>query len=262
MKCSSRGKVYIVGAGPGDPGLITLKGLKAIREADVIIVDRLVNPEILRYRRRGSEIIYVGKRPGDKGLSQDYINRLMEEYAFKGLKVVRLKGGDPIVFGRGGEEMEYLSSRGVCFEVVPGVSSIYSVPIYAGVPVTHRRYSSSLLVVPGMEALDKEVRRVRLKEIGGKVDTIVVLMGVGSAGYIARELIEGGVDPRKPVAIIERGSYSDQRTILTTLECLQSSIDRLGVSPPAVIVIGDVVRLSRRLMWFGSSIYDLLNEGC
>ncbi|MEM4969664.1 MAG: uroporphyrinogen-III C-methyltransferase [Sulfolobales archaeon] len=250
LGCRSPGKVYLVGAGPGDPGLLTLKGLEAISRADVILVDRLVPKEILGYARQGAEIIYVGKEPGHHSYSQDEINRIMVEKAMEGKIVVRLKGGDPIVFGRGGEEMEALKEAGVCYEVVPGVSSIYAVPAYAGIPITHRRISSSVAITTGREAEDKGEKRVDLKAMARVVDTIVILMGISRAGEISRELIEGGLPPKTPVAVIENGTTEDQRILITSLEKMQREIEKHGFKNPAVIIIGEVALLARKLCWY------------
>lgn len=250
LMCRSPGKVYLVGAGPGDPGLLTLKGLEAISRADVILVDRLVPKEILMHSRPDAEIIYVGKEPGHHSYSQDEINRVMVEKAMEGKTVVRLKGGDPIVFGRGGEEMEALREAGVCYEVVPGVSSIYAVPAYAGIPITHRRISSSVAVTTGREAEDKGERRVDLKAMVRAVDTIVILMGISRVGEISRELIEGGLPPKTPIAIIENGTTENQRVLITSLDKIQEEIEKHGIKNPAVIVVGEVALLARKLCWY------------
>jgi uroporphyrin-III C-methyltransferase len=248
--CKYRGYVYIVGAGPGDPGLITLKGLQAISKADVILVDRLVPQELLAHARRDAEIIYVGKEPGRHLYTQDEINRIMIEKAVEGKIVVRLKGGDPLVFGRGGEEMEALRESGICYEVIPGISSAYAVPAYAGIPVTHRRVSSSVAIVPGMEAEDKPLRRVDLRRIAGTVDTIVVLMGISRAEEIARELIDGGLDENTPAAVIEMGATRDQRVLIIKLRELGDGVKRHGFRNPSIMVIGWTALLARRLCWF------------
>jgi len=258
--CRSSGIVYLVGAGPGDPGLITLKGLRAISIADVILVDRLVPKELLSYAKPGCEIIHVGKEPGRHEYTQEEINRIMVKRAMKGEIVVRLKGGDPIVFGRGGEEMEILRESGVCYEVVPGVSSIYAVPAYAGIPITHRRISSSVAILPGREAEGKE-RSIDLAAIARVVDTLVILMGVARAGEIVRELLASGIDPNTPVAVIEKGTTEEQRTLVTSLEKLPENMARHDFKNPSLIVIGKTALLAEKLCWYrcepGSLIVDL-----
>ncbi len=247
--CRSKGVVYLVGAGPGDPGLITVKALRIISMADVILVDRLVPREILGYARPGAEIIYVGKEPGAGENPQEEINRIMVERAMRGEIVVRLKGGDPIVFGRGGEEMEILRESGICYEVVPGVSSIYAVPAYAGIPITHRRISSSVAIAPGREAEGKE-RNVDLGAIARAVDTLVILMGVARVGEIVQELLKSGIDPRTPAAAIEKGTTREQRALVTYLDKLPENMARYGFKNPSLIVIGRVASLAEKLCWY------------
>ena len=241
-----RGKVWIVGAGPGDPELITVKGLRVLREADVVVYDRLVHPRLLSEARRGAELIYVGKAPGRHTMTQDEINRLLVEKALEGRRVVRLKGGDPYVFGRGEEECAYVLEHGVECEVVPGVTSATAVPAYAGIPVTSRWMASSFAVVTGMEAAEKERPRVDYARIAGAVDTVVVLMGVSRLEYIASRMMESR-SPETPAALIERGTLPDQRVIVSTLGGIARAARDAGVEPPAVLVVGDVVRLRDRL---------------
>ncbi|MEM4750089.1 MAG: uroporphyrinogen-III C-methyltransferase [Sulfolobales archaeon] len=248
-ECRSSGMVYLVGAGPGDPELITFKGLRAISIADVILVDRLVPKELLSYAKPGCQIIYVGKEPGKHEYTQEEINRIMVERAMKGEIVVRLKGGDPIVFGRGGEEMEILRESGVCYEVVPGVSSIYAVPAYAGIPITHRRISSSVAILPGREAEGKK-KSIDLAAIARVVDTLVILMGVSRAGDIVRELLAGGIDPSTPVAVIEKGTTKEQRTLITSLEKLPENMVRHDFKNPSLMVIGRIALLAEKLCWY------------
>lgn len=247
--CRSKGVVYLVGAGPGDPGLITVKGLELVEKADAIIADRLVPEAILHRSKRGAEIIRAGKRPGHRELSQEEINRLMIERAFEGKLVVRLKGGDPMVFGRGGEELEALSEAGACYEVVPGVSSYHAVPAYAGIPLTHRRFSSSVAIVTGTEAEDKEAPSVDLRKIAGSASTIVVFMGVSRLEKVVQDLLEGGLDPSTPAAIIERGTTKDQRVLVTSLDRLPAKAVERGFSNPSLVVVGDVASLAGKLCW-------------
>ena len=241
-----RGKVWIVGAGPGDPELITVKGLRVLREADVVLYDRLVHPKLLEEVREGAELIYVGKAPGRHAMSQDEINRLLVEKALEGKTVVRLKGGDPYVFGRGEEECAYVIEHGVECEVVPGVSSAIAAPAYAGIPVTSRWYASSVALVTGMEAAEKERPRVDYARIAAAVDTVVVLMGVSRLEHITSEMVRAR-PPSTPAAIVERGTLPEQRVIVSTLGEIAARAREEGVRPPAVLVVGDVVRLRERL---------------
>lgn len=237
------GKVYIVGAGPGDPRLITVRGLECLHCADVVVYDRLIDPELLNATPKDAERIYVGKTSGRHTWSQERINELLASRALDGNAVVRLKGGDPFVFGRGGEEAAFLNGRGVPVEIVPGVSSSIAAPAFAGIPVTHRGVSNSFAVVTGHRcATGSEADFLSLYRAAG---TLVVLMGVERKTEIARALIEGQVDPGTPVAIIEQGSRSGQNITFTDLE----NIDRDGaaVRPPAVIVIGMTVSLHRAI---------------
>jgi uroporphyrin-III C-methyltransferase len=233
------GFVYIVGAGPGDPDLLTLKALKAIRAADVILYDRLVNSTILDYAETGCELIYVGKQDGRHTMPQEEINQQLYLHARTGKTVVRLKGGDPFIFGRGGEEEVYLRERGIEFETVPGISSSVAAPAYAGIPVTHRKFASSYAVITGHECSGK-MKSIDWSALIG-VDTLVFLMGVRNRSKIARKLIEAGRDPLQPVAFIERGTTPEQNVIISTLRELVDNPPE--VESPAVFVVGDVVRL-------------------
>jgi uroporphyrinogen III methyltransferase / synthase len=236
--------VYLVGAGPGDPGLLTLRGAEVIRRADVVVYDRLAEPSLLELAPPGADLIDVGKRPGSP-VPQDQINRLLVDRGLAGLEVVRLKGGDPFVLGRGGEEAEALTRAGVPFEVVPGVTSAVAVPAYAGIPVTHRGLSTSFTVVTGhsRHAVDNEIDWEALARAG---DTIVVLMGVAHKAEIAKRLTEGGRDPATPVAAVRWGTRAAQRTVRTTL----AELGDVELEPPVTIVIGEVAGLE--LGWFES----------
>lgn len=252
----NKGYVYLVGAGPGDPGLITLKGVEAIKKADVILIDRLVSKELLKYAREDAEVIYVGKEPGQGGEGQEEIIKLMIDFAEEGKVVVRLKGGDPMIFGRGGEETEALSEAKIDYEVIPGVSSYHAAPAYAGIPLTRRFYSSSFAVVTGREALGK--KSVDIKNIAKAVDTIVLMMGISELENIEKELIEEGIDPNTPVAIIEKATTKEQRTLFTKLSCLSQKARKHQIKSPSVIVIGKVVELARKNSWkVGKIIEDL-----
>ena len=244
------GKVYLVGAGPGDPQLLTIKAVKALKEADVIIYDRLgVSEEILCLAPETAERIFVGKRTGLHEVPQDNINELIIEKAKQGVKVVRLKGGDPFIFGRGGEEAEALVEQGIEFEVVPGVSSAVVAPAYAGIPLTHRDYAASVAIITGHRAGDAE-KPIDWVKIANAVDTIVILMGVESLEGIVSKLLKGGVSPKKPVAMIESGTYIKQRTLISTLGNVVEDAKAKEIKPPSVIVIGEVANLGRKLAWF------------
>ncbi len=251
----SRGRVYLVGAGPGDPDLITVKAVKILKEADVIVYDRLLSKEVLDALPDTAVKIYVGKRSGSHTVPQDQIGRILVEHARNGKKVVRLKGGDPFLFGRGGEEAEELRKAGVKFEVVTGITSAFAAPAYAGIPVTHRRYSSSVAVVTGHEDPSKD-GGVDWERLATAVDTIVVVMGVGRLEMITEALIRGGRDRETPVAAVEWGTTSRQRTVVGTLNNIAGKVASAKVSPPVVIVVGDVVRLRERLSWFEGGGFD------
>lgn len=233
-------KVYLVGAGPGDPELITVRGLKLLKKADVIIYDRLGTQNLLDLARSDAELVDVGKRRGKHTIGQDMINNILVEYGKTGKKVVRLKGGDPFVFGRGGEEIRALRDEGIEWEVVPGISSAIAVPAMAGIPVTDRKYASSFSIVTGQEAPTKIKPGV---DYGGlQANTVVILMGVRNLPTIASQMLESR-SPDTPVAIIERGTTSAQRILTTTLEKAAETAQREEVRPPAIIVVGEVVRL-------------------
>jgi uroporphyrin-III C-methyltransferase len=241
------GKVYLTGAGPGDIELLTLKAARVIKEADIIIYDRLANPEILQMCKDGCEFIYVGKEDGKHILPQEEINEVIYKSALKADVVVRLKGGDPFVFGRGGEEGAYLQERGIEFEVIPGITSAISVPAYAGIPVTHRGISVSFRVVTGHEAPNKEASQIPWENFKTD-DTIVFLMGLHNLDKIAKKLIEIGKPKDFPVAVISKGTTSEQKTVISTLEEIYQKAKDLPT--PALIVVGKVVNLRKELNWF------------
>ena len=245
-----KGKVYLAGAGPGDPDLLTIKTLKILKKANVVVYDRLVTKSILSLIPEKVKKIYVGKRPGERGTPQERVNEILVSEARKGKVVVRLKGGDPFLFGRGGEEAQELRKAGIEFEVVPGITSALATPTYAGIPVTHRAYSSSLAVVTGHEDPTKPESRVNWEKLATSVDTLVVLMGVKRLESIVEGLLKGGRDPATLVAIIERGTTTDQRTTTGTLSNIVQRARERKVRSPAIIVIGDVVKLHRELAWF------------
>ncbi len=242
--------VSLVGAGPGDPDLITVGGAARLAEADVVVYDRLANPALLRHARTDAEQIYVGKTPEHHTLSQAEINALLVAKAREGKRVVRLKGGDPFVFGRGGEEAEALAAAGIPFEVLPGVSSAIAAPAYAGIPVTHRGIASSFAVITGHEDPEKEESSIDWPGLARGADTLVFLMGVGRLDEIAAKLIEHGRSASTPAAVIEWGTLPKQRTVSGTLATIAADVRAAGLNPPAVTVIGEVARLRDRLRWF------------
>ena len=242
-------KVYLIGAGPGDPGLITVKGMECIRKADVIIYDYLANVSLLQYASKDAELIYVGKKGGDHTLSQDGINALLVEKAQKGL-VVRLKGGDPFIFGRGGEEAEALIDAGISFEVVPGVTSAIAAPAYAGIPLTHRQYTSTVAFVTGHEDPAKTESSIDWQALAKGIGTIVFLMGVKNLPNITRQLRRKGLHSDTPVALVRWGTTAAQVTVSGTLDTIEDAVKKAKLKAPAVIVVGDVVRLRERMKWF------------
>ena len=246
---SGVGLVALVGAGPGDPGLITVKALEYIKRADVIVYDRLVNPVLLDHAPETCELVYVGKTPKHHTKTQDEINDILVAEARQGKLVVRLKGGDPFLFGRGGEEAEVLATEDLPFEVVPGVSSAISAPAYAGIPVTHRDLSSSVAVVTGHEDPEKSRVSVDWAALAHGPDTLVILMGLGNLQSISHQLIEAGKSPDTPAALIQDATTPDQKTVTGTLSDIARKATEAGLKPPAVAVIGDVVRLRDQISW-------------
>jgi len=245
-----KGKVYLVGSGPGDPGLITVKGLECIERADVLIYDFLASPIFLKHAPENAEIIYVGKKGGDHTLSQEKINSLIVEKAKSGLTVTRLKGGDPFIFGRGGEEAEVLINAEIPFEIVPGVTSAIAAPAYAGIPLTHRKFTSTLAFVTGHEDPLKEESSIDWTALARGIGTIVFLMGVKNLPYITNRLISHGMDPDTPVALIRWGTTPRQTTVTGKLDTISERAKNAGFKPPAVIVVGHVVKLRERMKWF------------
>jgi uroporphyrin-III C-methyltransferase/precorrin-2 dehydrogenase/sirohydrochlorin ferrochelatase len=247
--------VYLVGAGPGDPELLTLRALRLLQRADVVLHDHLVSEEILALVRPAAERIYVGKEDGNHTVPQDEINAALVRHARQGRRVVRLKGGDPFMFGRGGEEIESLAEHGVPFEVVPGVTSAAGASSYAGIPLTHRDYAQSCVFVTGH-------RRARNGEMQGEPDwpalarpgqTVVFYMAVGTLPTIARRLIEHGRGAGTPAAIIERATTDRQRVVAGTLATLPDLATASAIKPPALVIVGEVVALRERLRWFEGS---------
>lgn len=244
------GKVYLIGAGPGDIKLITVKGLECIQKADVIVYDRLANPRLLSYRRPDAELIYVGKSPERHTLTQEEINQVLVAEGLKGKIVARLKGGDPYVFGRGGEEGEELRKAGIAFEEVPGITSAISVPAYAGIPITHRDFTSTFTVITGHEEPGKETSSINWSRLAQDPGTLVFLMGVGNLPQIVEKLIENGKDRETPIALIRWGTRPEQQVVTATLETIVEAVEKAGLKSPAIIIIGQVVTLRDTLRWF------------
>lgn len=250
QKTPETGKVFLVGAGPGDPGLLTLRGAEVLGTADCVVYDRLANPRLLRLARADAELIYVGKQASRHAMRQEEINDLLIERARRGMLVCRLKGGDPFVFGRGGEEAEALADAGIPFEVVPGVTSAVAVPAYAGIPVTHRGYCSALGIITGHEDPTKSSSSLRWDAIARGLDTMVFLMGVENLPNIVSQLIGAGMPQETPVALIRWGTWSQQQTITGTLADVVRRVQEAGFASPAVTVVGRVVALREKLRWF------------
>jgi uroporphyrinogen III methyltransferase/synthase len=244
------GIVYLVGAGPGDPGLITVKGRECIQKADVLIYDYLASPILLRHANTKAEMIYVGKKGGDQTLSQEGINNLIVEKAKTGAIVTRLKGGDPFIFGRGGEEAEVLIESGIPFEVVPGVTSAIAAPAYAGIPLTHRKFTSTVAFITGHEDPNKNNSNIDWASLARGIGTLVFLMGVKNLPDIVDQLIKNGKSPETPVALVRWGTTSRQKTVSGTLSDIVEGVRAAKLKAPSIIVIGDVVRLRKQMKWF------------
>ncbi|MCJ7841195.1 uroporphyrinogen-III C-methyltransferase [Lederbergia sp. NSJ-179] len=243
------GKVFIVGAGPGDVDLITVKGLTCIQKADVILYDRLINKELLLHAKKGAELIFSGKLPGFHKNKQEIIHQQLVKFAKRGKIVTRLKGGDPFVFGRGAEEAQILAEQGIPFEIVPGITSGFAAPAYAGIPVTHRDFSSSFAIVTGHMKAGKD-DDIRWQHLAQGVDTLAIYMGVGQLAYICQQLIKAGRSPHTPVAMIYWGTTNLQRTITGTLATIADIASEENIKNPSMIVIGEVVRLRESIQWF------------
>ena len=245
---ANKGKVYIMGAGPGDLELLTLKGKRAIEEADCIVYDRLINPRILDFAKKDAEMIYLGKGNTEGGVIQDEINRTIVTKALEGKTVARVKGGDPFVFGRGGEEIQSLFDNGISFEVIPGITSSISVPAYAGIPVTHRGVARSFHVFTGHTMEDGTWHN--FEAIAKLEGTLVFLMGIKTLPIIVSDLVKNGKNPETPVAIIEKGATADQRVTVGTLENIIEKAKERKIVPPAITIIGEVVNLRETFKWF------------
>ena len=245
------GKVYLVGAGPGDPGLITVRGRYLLEKAEVVVYDYLASVKLLKFVPKDAELVYAGKRGGVKHThTQEEINQMLVDHALAGKIVVRLKGGDPFIFGRGGEEIEKLAENNVPFEVVPGVTSATAAATYAGIPITHRGYTASVAFLTGHEDPTKPTSNIDWKKIATGAGTIVVYMGIKNLPIIVRRLVDNGRDPKTPVAVVRWASTPEQRSVVGTLENIVEIVQEAGITPPALIVVGDVVKLRDTIDWF------------
>ena len=244
------GKIFLIGAGPGDPGLITLKAVECIKNADVVVYDYLASPALLKYAKNNSEIIYVGKKGGNHTLSQDGINDLIINKAKLGLNVARLKGGDPFIFGRGGEEAELIADNNIPFEIIPGVTSAIAAPAYAGIPLTHREHSSSVSIITGHEDPTKKDSSIEWESFAKSTSTLVFLMGVKNLPGIVENLQKYGKDSQTPVALVRWGTTPKQQSVTGILENIVEKVKIAGLKSPAIIIIGSVVKLKDKLKWF------------
>ncbi|TCS81993.1 uroporphyrinogen-III C-methyltransferase [Pectinatus cerevisiiphilus] len=244
------GIVYLIGAGPGDAGLLTIKGAACIKKADVIVYDYLADKKLLAYAADKAELIYVGKQADKHTMRQEEINQLLVDKAKMGKTVARLKGGDPFVFGRGGEEALALRQNGLQFEIVPGVTSAISAAAYAGIPVTHRKIAASFAVVTGHEDPTRQESGINWQNLAVGIDTLVFLMGVGNLPYITKQLIANGREPKTPAALVRWGTKPQQEVLVTTVENAAADVKKYGLKPPAVFVVGNVVKLRDSLRWF------------
>jgi uroporphyrin-III C-methyltransferase len=243
------GKVFIVGAGPGDPKLITLKAVEAIKSSDVVLYDRLVSKKIVAMIPKKTEKLYVGRDVGDDYKHQDTTNDTMVKFAKKNKNVVRLKGGDPFIFGRGGEEAEFLRKHKVKYEIIPGITSGMGSAEYSGIPLTHRNYASSVVFVTGHEDAKKKEGVVDWKRLGKAVDTIVIMMGLSRLEMISKKLISGGLNRNTPVAVIQNGTTDKHKMIKGTLSNISKKVKEAKIKPPTIIIVGKVVKLSDKIGW-------------
>ena len=244
-----KGTVYIVGAGPGDPKLITLKAVDVIKKADVVLYDRLVSKGILSMIPKGAKKIYVGRDVGDDYKHQNSTNGLMLKFAKTKKNIVRLKGGDPFIFGRGGEEAEFLKLHKIKFEIIPGITSGIASAEYSGIPLTHRGYASSVAFVTGHEDIKKKNESVKWKKLATSVDTIVIMMGLSRLDIICKNLVSGGMNKKTPVAVIQEGTTSKHRMVKGNVSNISSKVKQAKIRPPSIIIVGKVVNLSEILGW-------------
>ena len=243
------GKVYLVGAGPGDHKLVTIRAVELLQKADVVLYDRLVSKKIISMIPKSTERVYVGRATGDDTTHQDTTNDLMIKYAKTKRHIVRLKGGDPIIFGRGGEEAEFLKERGIRYEIVPGITSGIGSATYSGIPLTHRRHSSSVVFVTGHEDPEKKKETVKWRRLAKSVDTIVIMMGLSRIDVICRQLVAGGMDKTTPVAVIQDGTTPKHRMVTGNITDIAAKTRSNKIRPPANIIIGRVVDLSKTIGW-------------
>jgi uroporphyrin-III C-methyltransferase len=249
-KVKSKGKVYICGAGPGDRDLLTLKALKLLSECNVILYDRLVNKGILKMASSKTLKVYVGRESGDPTTNQKITNELMLKYANDGKKILRLKGGDPFIFGRGGEEAEFLSSKNIKYEIVPGISSLNGAAVYSGIPLTHRDYSSSVIILTGHESMEKKKPSIKWNSITKAADTIVIFMGLEQLKDICRKLIGSGLTSKAKIAVIENATSNNQRVIVGNLRNIEKKVKKEKIQSPAIIIVGQVVGIQNKINWF------------
>lgn len=247
-QAQSRGEVYLIGAGPGDPDLLTFRALRLMQQADVVVYDRLVSKEILEMARRDAEKIYVGKQRSNHSLPQESINELLADLALTGKRVARLKGGDPFIFGRGGEEIETLMQQGIQFQVVPGITAAAGCASYAGIPLTHRDHAQSCTFVTG-HLKDGNIN-LNWSQLAAPNQTIVIYMGLVGLETICQSLIEHGCPADQPIALIQQGTTRHQRVITGTLSDMPEKVDNADIKPPTLIIVGTVVRLREQLEWF------------
>ena len=245
-----QGMVYLIGAGPGDPKLITIRGKECIQTADILIYDYLANPVFLSWANPQAEIIYVGKKGGTAHILQEEINDLILQKVLAGKKVARLKGGDPFIFGRGGEEAEILAEQGIPFEIIPGITSAISVPAYAGIPLTHREFTSTVAFITGHEDPTKDTSNIDWEKISTGAGTLVFLMSMSRLSNIAEKLQKHGLSPTTPVAVIQWGTSPHQRTLVADLASISRQVEEKGFGAPSIIVVGQVVSLREKLRWF------------
>ncbi|UTR14315.1 uroporphyrinogen-III C-methyltransferase [Salipaludibacillus sp. LMS25] len=246
----SKGIIYFVGAGPGDPKLITVRGVELLQQAEVVIYDRLVNPQLLSHAKKDVHLIYCGKTPNEPSISQEAINNLLVFHGLKGQTVVRLKGGDPGIFGRVGEEAAFCRKHNLQFEIVPGITSGIAAPIYAGIPLTHREFSSSFAVITAHRRKNSETDDINWRSLAKGIDTLVFYMGVKQVDHIQQKLILHGRSPETPVAIIRWGTCDNQETVTSTLAEITDVVKSRHIQAPAIIVVGNVVKVREDLSWF------------
>ena len=244
-----KGLVYLAGAGPGDAKLLTLRVAELLVKVDIVLYDKLVGKKILSMIPKKTQRLYVGRVAGDDPSNQDTTNEMMVKYAKKGKKILRLKGGDPAMFGRGGEEAEYLKSHKIKYEIIPGITSGSGSATYSGIPLTHRSLSSSVVFVTGHEDPSKRTESIRWKRMAKACDTIVIMMGLARIGVICKQLLSGGIDKNTPVAVIQDGTTARHKMISGTVSNIASKVKREKIKSPAIIIIGNVVDLADRIGW-------------